>query len=276
MLERLPWLGHCCAAETADDHMSAWFQFVKPALGKIIRKGDKKFPPRLESKEDVIVMISNHLSDLDHFLITAQADRHLDGAFPLKITGFTQSRFSNVPLLGSMVGKFVIGIGSGSAKEQIQQQVCDFLHKGYNAFLLFPEGRIFCKSAYSDSIVFQQKTQPDKMLMHDVLFPRYGAFCALVEALGPRLKYIVDITLDYPHHPLRHNEWQHFLYPSVFFSYFNDTPPPTMHVTTTRVDDWTVCNKKLLLQIWMRKNSLLKKKLRPVWQLHGQSNPRTH
>jgi len=268
IVERFPALGNCFFSTDSDEHLDWWFRFLQPFLPQVRLKGEQVFPPKLESPKDVVLIVCNHLSDLDHFLIMAKANRWRDSKVPVRITGFTQTRFSQYPVIGKLAKQWVIGVERGSQPHEIHHQVNEFIQKGFNTFLLFPEGKIFCQSSYRESILWQKdKSALLPTLLDDVLYPRFGAYEALVGALQDRLKYIVDVTIDYPNHPLRDHEWDHYLYPSIFFSMWNDTPPVTMHVRNIRVSNWKdALDRKTLLQLWRGKDLLLRKRLRTVWQ----------
>lgn len=261
-------LGNCFLANDADEHLDWWFRTLEMYLPQVRFKGDE-FPPRLKSVNDVVLIVSNHLSDLDHFLIMAKANRWQRAPVPVKITGFTQTRFSKYPIIGRLAERWVIGVERGSGPEEMRQQIQNFLDQGFNTFLLFPEGKIFCESSYKESVEWQRKNSPIlPHLFHEVLYPRFGAYQALVNTLQDRLKYIIDITLDYPNHPLRNHSWDHYLYPSIFFSMCNKTPPVTMQVQSIRVSNWKdALERTTLLNLWRTKERVLCKKLRPTWQL---------
>lgn len=266
IVERWPALGNCFLSTDANEHLEWWFRFLEPYLPEVRLKGEQVFPPKLEKPGDTVIILCNHLSDLDHFLIMAKANRWLENKVPVRLTGFTQTRFNTYPVIGSLAKKWVIGVEKGSKPQEILDQVNQFIDRGFNTFLLFPEGKIFCHSSYTEGIEWQRDNSKLPNMLHHVLYPRFGAYEALVGALKDRLKYIVDITLDYPHHPLTEHEWNHHLYPSIFFSMWNDTPPVTMHVRNIKVSNWKdALERKTLLNLWYSKDLLLRKRLRPVW-----------
>jgi len=187
---------------------------------------------------------------------------------PTRGTAFTHAAFRDLPVVGPMVMREMILLDKGDTELEIQKRIQVFLDRGYNMFLLFPEGTFLDSKSLAKSQSFQfpkpraasktrktnktnillpdassspltlpepeQKAEPEKLFTR-VLMPRHGAMRAFVQLVQARLKRVIDITLQYPtYDPVRPgNEFQYVHYPSLFAHFASDPkiiPAPVMHI----------------------------------------------
>jgi len=241
---------------------SNWSEFknsaiycMSPAIPSVRRSGDIKFPPPLSDPSKVTLILCNHQSDLDQFLVFTSTTFRDDSKVPVQLTGFTHEGFKTLPGIGQMVGKNLIGLDKGDSKITIQAKIKKFLHQGFNTFLLFPEGTFLHKNSLLKSHAFQKSPT-----FHKVLYPRFGAFDAFVELLQDRIEYVVDLTLDYPGYNPSKAEWSYFTYPSVAHSFLNQNrvPPPYLHASCLVVNGkWETLTHDFVLKLWKKKEHRL-------------------
>lgn len=235
---------------------------MRPAVPNIKRSGTLTFPPPFTSTTDVNLILCNHLSDLDQLLVFNLVDFHTDQKIETKLTGYTHENFKDLYFIGGMVGTVVIGLRKGDTEETIRTKTRHFLDRGFNTFLLFPEGGFLCSKSLAKSLNYQKTLDiPDSERFHHVLYPRMGAYNAFLKEVGTRLKHIIDLTIHYQNYSPATSDGNYVDYPSVLHSYVNKIPAPIVHCKIYKVDaklfakmspqDW-------LLSIWHKKDHWLR------------------
>lgn len=220
----------------------------------IQRSGETSFPPPLKNPKDVVLILCNHQSDMDQFIAFTSTNFHTDGKFPICFTGFTHEGFKTLPLVGDMVNKNLMGLEKGESKKSIQNKIQTFRSKGYNTFLLFPEGTFLHRDSLKSSQQYQASLGIDKKKhFKKLLYPRFGAYDSFVSLLKDDIRYVVDLTIDYPEYDAAQSEWSYLTYPSVAYSYLHKPLPPylharTIHITTQKLDH------AFLLTLWRKKD----------------------
>jgi len=263
------------------DYKATLQYFSAPALPSVRRSGAIQFPPPLSSPTDVVLILCNHQSDMDQFLVCSSVHYYdepistgstsstsstssassTSPTIPIRLTGFTHQAFESLPGVGNMVGKNLIGLAKGETQAQIQAKIQLFLDQGYNCFLLFPEGTFLHQDTFAKSQEFQAKEGiPADMRLQRTLYPKFGALHAFVDLVKDRLAYIVDITIDYYDYDAPKSDWSYFLYPSLTHSFFKKMSPPYMHATVIPVrEKWAdFMEKEWLVKLWRKKDARLR------------------
>jgi len=265
-------------AKTWREEQDATLHLAKLVVPEMIVTGATEFPPPFEDENEVALLFSNHVANVDQVLLLSKISYHYNKKYPVQCSGFTYSSFQYVPIIGEGVGRNCVGLEEGEADSDIEQKVCWLLDQGFNTWILFPEGTLFTKKKYEKSIDFQTKElkmSKDK-LFHYVLYPKVRALNAFLKALkqkGKRLKYIVDLTLEYPNVNLWERVDTNYTYPSLLYGSFCTLPRPSLHCHIYTLDDSflekmyasisTENPPKVpiwLLNIWKRKENTLRKK----------------
>ena len=251
------YLGYLSSSSWKEFKNSALF-CMTPAIQGIRKSGDKTFPPPM-SKDKVTLILCNHQSDLDQFIVFTATTFRDNAIVPVQLTGFTHQAFNTLPMVGQMVGKNLIGLDKGETKASIQRKILDFRHKGFNTFLLFPEGTFLHQESWKKSVDFQQKLGLKKeQCFQKLLYPKFGAYDAFVDLLEDEIEYVIDLTLDYPDYNPVTSEWSYLTYPSVAYSFLNKQPPPFLHASTTVVQGKRgILTHDFLLHLWRKKDQRL-------------------
>lgn len=200
------------------------------------------------SEGKVLIVVSNHVSDLDTALITKRLPKECVTAF------FAYDQLQKMPLVGPIISEQTVLVGKSTDKANICSQVASMLDRGCNTFVIYPEGCHMQKKYYEKSVLFQRGigvTTP----LQNVCWPRRGAMSALLETVGDRLEAIADITLVYPGYDTRESEFSSIRYPSLLHSYLFETPAVLMHVMLLH----PVCcsDEGWLEKLWILKDKMV-------------------
>jgi len=231
--------------------------------------------PRLAHENDAMIVLCNHASDLDQYVLNfclgrawerhereaARLDddeaggttrqRHSVRAGPPKMRGvaFTHSHFADVPVVGGYVRRFLVGLSKGDDEASVAAKIRDKVRLfNPNVWLLFPEGRILDRESLATSREYVRSLGTRAAAARDgrdwtlVLYPRFKAYRALVRELGERLKFVVDCTIAYPETasaPLAGRSFSYLDYPSMLTYMLGspNCPVPRVHFGLYTVQD---------------------------------------
>lgn len=255
-------------ARTTDEFWDSFVRLMK-RIGprEIIRSGDNVFPLPFQHSDGVSVILCNHIRDLDVLLINISVETHRDTGFPVHLSGFTYEVFRHVPILGNVVGRLLIGLSKGESEEERRSKVKYMLDRGYNTFVLFPEGALFHKGTYVKSAEYQKEKLGMKKPFKRVLHPYTKAFDSLRAVVGDRLESVTDVTLDYAGFRPRESDYSYTTYPSVLYNAFHDAPAPRIHVENIPIPyPQNLDSEKFLFRLWRRKEHRLAK-----WHLQAKA-----
>jgi len=219
------------------------------------RMGAKNWPSEHKTEKDITIIIANHLSDMDQVLILFSIMWHDKTQFPIKAAFFVNSAYFGAPLIGKFLQQISIGVKPGDDHETICLRIRKFLAEGYNTFILFPEGRFLCEAAYLHSRTKMFDTQ--QMGFKHLLFPRFGAWNALLAELEPRIIEVVDVSILYQGHVPWKSLGLHTDYPSVFYNMSNKVDSPIVYTEVIKRDPSKPFSVKWLEQRWREKDILL-------------------
>ncbi|AYV86752.1 MAG: hypothetical protein Sylvanvirus8_8 [Sylvanvirus sp.] len=151
----------------------------------------------------------------------------------LRPIAFTLEAFTKVHVLGPIVTENMIALYKGITDEELQRRINIRLAQGYNTFLLWPEGAIISKTKYKEAKTKWEKKDRDieedessENIEHEtqldnpypfknVMTPKSRCWEQLIKCIGPRLRYICDLTFLYSNHIPWEVDWNYDIYPSV-------------------------------------------------------------
>lgn len=230
-------------AKTYQEEAKAILDMTRPLIPPMKRTGAKIFPPPHTSKDDISLIVCNHLADVDMWLIMAKMTWHEKTEFPIQFTCFTYNSFQHLPYYGEYVGRSMIGLEQGEPDQDIELKISFLMEEGFNTWLIFPEGTLFDKNKYAKSLAFQKQLKiPEKDWFHHVLYPRtraLNAFLRVAASLKKRLVHIVDLTLEFhgSNSKAMDRTSLHYSYPSTLAGVFDNLRKPSMHVHIYNVSE---------------------------------------
>ena len=187
-------------AEAHEDKMfgNSWANFVRmgQTLIPALRVRGTQLPETL-SRDDGVLVISNHVSTLDPFLIAIAVNAPVERETGrlVRWSGITLSTFGKLPVVGSLIDHKkgpLVGLRKGESDEELEAKFQAMWKRGVRIFVLFPEGRLTDK-AY----MVQDQKHPDAVQYKHLCTPRKRAFDAVRRAIGENLKWTVDVTNVY-------------------------------------------------------------------------------